>query len=680
MLFYSALFVCFLTILAFDNKEVKKTEPQKPETIFADVIKNISRVNNVLQDLINNYEQLQKVYKSQENFDGPDYSSERDNDHSSQNTKKSKRASLTTATPYMFYQAGTRMILSDTDVDNTAKVDTPVTKKTTVFDPMALSDSSDIEDTIEADVKRLKELETSRTPKSVDITTTAKNKLQTRQPPKDSKKDKTKEAKDLKIIFASIPKKVKTKIDSKTKIMPESVQKLSVVDTNSMKLKDALNSNSRPQNGHDGNISKPKLNKLHAYSIGSTGKQVNLQIKISENPENPKDVENIKTVEKQRNTEKETNQQNSEKQETPRNVEKTRTVKKVTIMEDSNDSDNQGNYATPRNGNADNINKSDNPSNRESQREAGNPANKEAIKRPGNQNRPLYSKEVTASEEKYSLSDDDSAIHINTNSKTKTTNYIAVSQIDSATLRSHVDNISASITKDNKKMQDLSDDDDDLTKDMFKTSVLRQAYGDACLKLVVRKCHRACKSAYVTSCRTLECKSDLKEMFERSSRTGCIKEFVANEDDPKKHAFRIGKSPDGPHVDITREGYLSVACQPQTVTGLPALRRNLASNKGTIIANNSMGNDIELNILRDRYEKACQRLSRGKCTTACNYAHNATCVKFECEKRLKKSFRRNCKAHCKRAYSSTSKKQKGSDSDGDSDDSGSDDSSESDDD
>ncbi|XP_022828811.1 uncharacterized protein LOC111358126 [Spodoptera litura] len=224
-------------------------------------------------------------------------------------------------------------------------------------------------------------------------------------------------------------------------------------------------------------------------------------------------------------------------------------------------------------------------------------------------------------------------------------------------------------------MQDQSDDDDDLTKDMFKTSVLRQAYGDACLKLVVRKCHRACKNTLKGSCRTFQCRSEVKSCFKKRYKTACEKVF---EGTPDISLRKINS--DGPHVDITREGYLSVACQPQTGIGLPALRRNLVPNKGTIIANNSMGNDIELNILRDRYEKACQRLSRGKCTTACNYAHNATCVKFECEKKLKKSFKRNCKAQCKRAYTSTSKKQKGSDSDGDSDDSGSDDSSESDDD
>lgn len=50
------------------------------ETVIADVIKNISRVNNILQELIHNYEHLQKIYKSQENLEGTtDYPLFRDN-------------------------------------------------------------------------------------------------------------------------------------------------------------------------------------------------------------------------------------------------------------------------------------------------------------------------------------------------------------------------------------------------------------------------------------------------------------------------------------------------------------------------------------------------------------------------------------------------------------------------
>lgn len=56
---------------------------------------------------------------------------------------------------------------------------------------------------------------------------------------------------------------------------------------------------------------------------------------------------------------------------------------------------------------------------------------------------------------------------------------------------------------------------------------------------------KACKKVYVTSCKTTHCKSDLKEIFQRSSRTGCIKEFVDKKEDcdsDKKHAFRAGES------------------------------------------------------------------------------------------------------------------------------------------
>lgn len=45
----------------FTDTETKNT---KESTIFSDVIKNISKVNNVLQDLIRNYEHLQKIYRA----------------------------------------------------------------------------------------------------------------------------------------------------------------------------------------------------------------------------------------------------------------------------------------------------------------------------------------------------------------------------------------------------------------------------------------------------------------------------------------------------------------------------------------------------------------------------------------------------------------------------------------
>lgn len=49
-----------------DNEHIKHRSDDS-ELVFTDVIKNISRVNNVLQELIDNYEQLKKMYKSQEN-------------------------------------------------------------------------------------------------------------------------------------------------------------------------------------------------------------------------------------------------------------------------------------------------------------------------------------------------------------------------------------------------------------------------------------------------------------------------------------------------------------------------------------------------------------------------------------------------------------------------------------
>ncbi|PZC70611.1 hypothetical protein B5X24_HaOG215454 [Helicoverpa armigera] len=220
---------------------------------------------------------------------------------------------------------------------------------------------------------------------------------------------------------------------------------------------------------------------------------------------------------------------------------------------------------------------------------------------------------------------------------------------------------------DNTSME-LSDDDDDeaLTKDMFKTSVLRQAYGDACLKLVVRKCYKACKITLVSSCRAQGCHRDVKTAFKKHYKKGCDKQF---EDSPKLSLRRILKT-EGVHADLAKAGYLSVVCQRHMETGTSTSTTKGVLREGPTTPAQPL--DQELNILRDRYEKACSKISEDKCKSACNYAQNATCVKFECTKRLKKNFRRNCGTQCRLAYASSGSKGSDSDSDDDSDDSGSD--------
>lgn len=110
--------------------------PKQADAIFADVIKNISRVNNVLQELINNYEQLQKIYKSQENVESVYSDSEIDEIFKSKNGKKSKRTRQgddVTIKPNSIKLA-TQMFWSDHDEDNNdSNDDTKEVKKDKVI-------------------------------------------------------------------------------------------------------------------------------------------------------------------------------------------------------------------------------------------------------------------------------------------------------------------------------------------------------------------------------------------------------------------------------------------------------------------------------------------------------------------------------------------------------------------
>ncbi|KOB76506.1 Uncharacterized protein OBRU01_01732, partial [Operophtera brumata] len=105
--------------------------------LFADVIKNISRVNNVLQDLINNYEQLQNIYKSQENVKSEDSDSEMDEVFKTKKkeAKRSKNEATTEPEPPPDKSRVTQMFWSDHEEDANSGVDTSkeaITEKETI--------------------------------------------------------------------------------------------------------------------------------------------------------------------------------------------------------------------------------------------------------------------------------------------------------------------------------------------------------------------------------------------------------------------------------------------------------------------------------------------------------------------------------------------------------------------
>lgn len=87
--------------------QIVRRNSVKNDSVFVDVLKNITRVNGVLEDLILNYEKLQKIYKSQETL--TELSSE-DADEGYKYNKR-PRASLIQTTKPTFYS--TQMFFSE---------------------------------------------------------------------------------------------------------------------------------------------------------------------------------------------------------------------------------------------------------------------------------------------------------------------------------------------------------------------------------------------------------------------------------------------------------------------------------------------------------------------------------------------------------------------------------------
>lgn len=73
----------------------------------------------------------------------------------------------------------------------------------------------------------------------------------------------------------------------------------------------------------------------------------------------------------------------------------------------------------------------------------------------------------------------------------------------------------------------------------------------------------------------------------------------------------------------------------------------------------------QLNVLRDRFEIACQKASAEKCKRACYYATSQICSTSDCKIGMKSHFARECRAHCKEVYRYTDDDDKTDDSDTD---------------
>ncbi|RVE49453.1 hypothetical protein evm_005884 [Chilo suppressalis] len=217
------------------------------------------------------------------------------------------------------------------------------------------------------------------------------------------------------------------------------------------------------------------------------------------------------------------------------------------------------------------------------------------------------------------------------------------------------------VTKNNKNKRDRIEipsylehvfSSEETNSKIIQSNILRHAYGEACLRMVVKKCYKACKETKKVACKIATCKTSFKEKFIDSAKTGCIKEFkpaLLNKSDAtflKKYKkgsdFADSSGDDDDFPDATRNGFPAETCFPFMVQETRSDNQN--TNK------TSMPLDSKKKILRDRYERACQRASSEKCNTACQYAYKKTCETYECSKSKKRAFTKHCKKQCKMAF------------------------------
>ncbi|XP_045485481.1 uncharacterized protein LOC123689438 [Pieris rapae] len=186
-----------------------------------------------------------------------------------------------------------------------------------------------------------------------------------------------------------------------------------------------------------------------------------------------------------------------------------------------------------------------------------------------------------------------------------------------------------------------SNPDDVIEKEEIKSMLLREAYGNACVQVAVRKCFKALKAVRKSVCRLrFKCKNSLKGSFIENAKKGCIREFVngKNKPDDKEAQAIIFERTNNKSGETDLSKYVDLC--------LPHLRSDTTS-KDFLKGTNEFKN---INILRDKFEKACKKLSAKKCGKACKFAYDAACSIHSCENSLKKGFKKGCKAECKTAY------------------------------
>ncbi|XP_063370314.1 SWI/SNF-related matrix-associated actin-dependent regulator of chromatin subfamily A containing DEAD/H box 1-like [Cydia amplana] len=227
--------------------------------------------------------------------------------------------------------------------------------------------------------------------------------------------------------------------------------------------------------------------------------------------------------------------------------------------------------------------------------------------------------------------------------------------------------------EDHKAMQEV----------ISRAHTLREALGDACILLVIKKCKKALKNVLKDICKKdRKCASNFNNDFTENGIAACDEEFNKPNGKPSQNVrhdkyFRDYDNDDSENddhgqddyeeltgakfVDYTRQGLLDMTCL-QAISDVKKPKMAERTNLTNIDAKTH-----DVHILRGKLENACRKTSFDKCNKACKSARDKTCKKHECVSAKKKALGKSCKKRCMESYGYQEKSSSESDSDEDSD-------------
>ncbi|XP_061725119.1 uncharacterized protein LOC133531042 isoform X2 [Cydia pomonella] len=205
-----------------------------------------------------------------------------------------------------------------------------------------------------------------------------------------------------------------------------------------------------------------------------------------------------------------------------------------------------------------------------------------------------------------------------------------------------------------------------MQEEISRAKSLRQALGDACTKLVNRKCKKALKDVLTDICKKeRKCSSKFNNDFTQNGIDACDEEFKNpngkrgqnvrhdkhfrdyddDDDDSENDDHDRDEELTGAQfIDYTRQGLLDMTC----LQAISDFKKPKIAERTNVTNIDTKTHDVH--ILRDKLENACRKASFEKCNKACKSASKKTCKKHECVTAKEKALGKSCKKRCMESY------------------------------